>query len=330
MSLPHPATAKSNPRNTVDRFVSIYDLSARLPFQFCVTREESNGLAEWALGTEDINAEKFGDSRTRWDDCCETSQERKRRDRAQNHSAKPGSSFSLSRLWSIHQGAEWQPQGGFHRSVRLIPKSVKCCVAISWGKSRRGARTLIRCLGEQSGRAVGLVVIGRRRLHRRKQQEGDFDPDTRWALAWFKQSGFAQGEFGVAETLSKAKNTSVSGMVEAGIIASKSGKVQLLRPNELPEDWDASTDARLTVWETVHHLIRVLEDGGESAAAALVVQLGTRAEVARELAYRLYTVCEQKKRAKEALSYNALVQSWPEIIRLSQAHSDAESLSLFS
>ena len=162
------------------------------------------------------------------------------------------------------------------------------------------------------------------------EQEGDFDADTRWALAWFDQSGFAEGEYGVAETLSKAKNTSVAGMVDADVVASKGGKVRLLRAEELPEDWESATDRRLTVWEMVHHLIRVLEASGESAAATLVVQLGTKAEVARELAYRLYTVCERNKWAKEALSYNGLVQSWPEITRLSQPHREAENLGLFS
>ena len=150
------------------------------------------------------------------------------------------------------------------------------------------------------------------------EQEGDFDADSRWALAWFEQSGFAEGEYGVAETLSTAKNTSVAGMVEAGILTSRGGKVRLLRPDELPADWDPATDQRLTAWEVVHHLIRVLEAGGESAAADLVAALGSHAETARELAYRLYTLCERKKRAQEALSYNGLVQSWPEIARLAR------------
>lgn len=149
------------------------------------------------------------------------------------------------------------------------------------------------------------------------EQEGDFDADSRWALAWFDQFGFAEGEYGVAETLSKAKNTSVAGMVEAGILESKRGKVRLLKPDELPEDWNPSTDARLTTWETVHHLVRVL-DAGEAAAAELVAKLGSKAEPARDLAYRLYNLCERKKRAQEALAYNALVQSWPEIMRLAQ------------
>jgi len=150
------------------------------------------------------------------------------------------------------------------------------------------------------------------------EQEGDFDADTRWALTWFEQSGFDEGEYGVAEQLSKSKNTSVEGMVEARIVESKRRKVRLLRPEDLPTKWDPTTDQRLTAWEIVHHLIRVLASGGESVAADLVAKLGAKAEIARELAYRLYTLCERKKRAAEALSYNGLVQSWPEIVRLAR------------
>ena len=150
------------------------------------------------------------------------------------------------------------------------------------------------------------------------EQEGDFDGDTRWALTWFEQAGFTEGEYGVAEQLSKSKNTSVAGMVEAGILESRRGKVRLLRPAELPADWDPDTDARLTVWEMVHHLVRILEIGGEGAASAMIAKLGVRAEPARELCYRLYTLCERKKRAQEALAYNALVQSWPELARLAR------------
>jgi putative DNA methylase len=148
------------------------------------------------------------------------------------------------------------------------------------------------------------------------EQEGDFDADSRWALTWFEQSGFAEGEYGVAEQLSKSKNTSVAGMVGAGILESKRGKVRLLKPEELPADWDPTKDPRLTAWEIVHHLIRVLASGGEDAAAVLLANLGAKAETGRELCYRLYTLCERKKRAVEALAYNGLVQSWPEIARL--------------
>jgi putative DNA methylase len=150
------------------------------------------------------------------------------------------------------------------------------------------------------------------------EQEGDFDVDSRWALAWFDEFGYTSGDYGRAETLSIAKNTSAGGLVEAGIIESGHGKVRLWKPSELPGDWDPDTDKRLTHWEMVHHLIRALEANGEGAAAIIMVKLGLRAEIARELCYRLYNLCERKKRAADALSYNGLVQSWPEITRLAR------------
>ncbi len=153
------------------------------------------------------------------------------------------------------------------------------------------------------------------------EQEGDFDADTRFAIAWFDQYGFSEGEFGAADVLARAKDTSVAGMAEAGFLYSRQGKVRLLKPTELPVDWNPSTDTRISDWEIMHQLIRALESGGEIAAADLVRQLGTKAEQARELAYRLYNLCERKKRPQEALSYNSLVQSWSEIIRLSKESS---------
>ena len=147
-------------------------------------------------------------------------------------------------------------------------------------------------------------------------QEGDFDADTRWAIAWFEQFGFDAGEYGVAETLSKAKNTSVAGIVEGGIAEGGQGKVRLLRPSELPADWDPSSDRRLSTWEALHQLIRELQAGSETDAAKLAAKLGSHGDTALELSYRLYMVAERKGRASDALLYNSLVQSWKEIISL--------------
>ena len=148
-------------------------------------------------------------------------------------------------------------------------------------------------------------------------------------MAWFEQHGFTAGEYGLAETLSTAKNTSVAGMEEAGILESKAGRVRLLRPEELPEDWDPVGDRRLPVWEVVHHLVRVLESAGESGTARLVRQLGSIAETARDLAYRLYGVAERKNRSTEAQWYNAVVRSWPEISRLARQEAPVEQGGLF-
>jgi putative DNA methylase len=148
--------------------------------------------------------------------------------------------------------------------------------------------------------------------------EDDFDPDTRWAVSWFEQHGFDPGDFGEAEILSKAKVTAIGGLQQAGIIKSKGGKVCLLRPEDLPGDWDPMKDKRLTVWEMVHHLIRVYccEQKGEYATAELLSKIGAQGEVARDLAYRLHSISEKRKRSQEAQTYNSLVLAWPELARL--------------
>ncbi len=152
------------------------------------------------------------------------------------------------------------------------------------------------------------------------EQDDEFDADTRWALAWFEQKGFAEGEFGDANILATAKNTAVNGLVDGGILHSGRGKVRLLRPEELDKDWDPATDERLNVWEMTHHLLRVfyVEKQGEPATAALMRKLGSRAEVARDLGYRLFRVAE-KLHSQDAQAYNALVLAWPDLLKLAQA-----------
>jgi putative DNA methylase len=148
------------------------------------------------------------------------------------------------------------------------------------------------------------------------EQEGEFDADTRWAIKWFEQGGFEFGDYGVAEVLATATNTSIRGLVAAGILEGRSGNVRLLSRAELPGAWDPATDDRVPVWEVTQHLIKALEEGGESAAADLLRKVGGLGEVARDLAYRLYSVCERKHWAKDALAFNSLVTSWPEIAKL--------------
>lgn len=150
------------------------------------------------------------------------------------------------------------------------------------------------------------------------EQEGDFDPDTRWAVTWFKEHGFGTGPYGKAEELAVAKAVTVQGLVDGGILYARGGNVRLLRREELPEDWNPAADRRLSIWEATEHLIRVLQSGGESGAAELLAKLqaipGGRADAARELAYLLFTVCERKGWNKEALGYNSLVIAWPSLM----------------
>ncbi|MFN7356538.1 MAG: DUF1156 domain-containing protein, partial [Pseudanabaena sp.] len=152
------------------------------------------------------------------------------------------------------------------------------------------------------------------------EQEGEFDTDTRWALAWFEQSQFNEGAYGDAETLSTAKNISVQGLVNSGILFAKGGKVRLLKRDELPADWNPENDNRTPAWEVAHHLIRALDKLGETGAAKLLAQVGIdKGEIAKDLSYRLYSICDRKGWTQLALDYNSLVISWQAIVQLAIA-----------
>jgi putative DNA methylase len=140
--------------------------------------------------------------------------------------------------------------------------------------------------------------------------EDDFDADTQFCLHWFEQHGWKEGLFGDADTLARGKGTSVDGIKEAGVIQSGGGKVRLFKWSEYPTDWDPRTDTRTSVWEALHQLIRALNQGGESASGTLLAALGGKAEAVRQLAYRLYTLCERLGQAEDARAYNELITSW--------------------
>jgi putative DNA methylase len=151
------------------------------------------------------------------------------------------------------------------------------------------------------------------------EQEGDYDVETRFAITWFEQFGISEGDYGTAETLATARNVSVQGVVDAGVLTSKASKVRILRRDELPPDWNPLQDKRLCIWEATQHLIRAYEQtGGETAPAELLNQLNRSnssiAEAARDLAYRLYAICDRKKWSEEALAYNSLVTAWSDIV----------------
>jgi putative DNA methylase len=143
--------------------------------------------------------------------------------------------------------------------------------------------------------------------------EDDFDHDTQFCLHWFEQHGWGDGVYGEADVLARAKATSVDGLAEAGVVHSGGGKVRLLRPAEYPSDWDPRRDTRVPIWEALHQLIRTLRKEGETAAGQLLAEEKSKGEAIRQLAYRLYTLCERRGLAEDARAYNELVTSWPAI-----------------
>lgn len=140
--------------------------------------------------------------------------------------------------------------------------------------------------------------------------EDDFDHDTQFCLQWFDQQGWSTGKYGDAEVLARAKGTSVSGLVDAGVVESGKGDLRLLKWVEMPRKWNPEADKRVPVWEALHQLIRALNQEGESAAGELLARMPARAVPIRALAYRLYTLCERKGEAEDARAYNELVNAW--------------------
>lgn len=143
--------------------------------------------------------------------------------------------------------------------------------------------------------------------------EDDFDADTQFCLHWFEQHGWREGRFGDANTLAQAKGTSVDGLRDAGVVEAEGGAVRLLKWAEYPTDWDVASDPRLPVWEALHHLIRVFRTQGEGAAGQVMAAVAAKAPAMRQLAYRLYPLCERAGWAEDARAYNEISTSWDAI-----------------
>ncbi|HND21784.1 MAG TPA: hypothetical protein PLB18_20620, partial [Acidobacteriota bacterium] len=178
------------------------------------------------------------------------------------------------------------------------------------------AKKVIEADGSAMTVRTALQLINRALDEYLSEQEGELDNDTRFAVTWYENYGFQAASYGDAETLAKARNVSVSGVVEAGILHSAAGKVRLLKRSELKADYDPREDERFTVWEAMQYLIKHIEEHGEQSAAEFLKKLGPVGEQARALAYRLYSSCERRGWAEEAGAYNSLVIAWPELEQL--------------
>lgn len=158
--------------------------------------------------------------------------------------------------------------------------------------------------------------------------EDDFDHDTQFCLAWFEQHGWANGKYGDADVLARAKGTSVGGLTDAGVVDSSAGNLRLLKWAQMPRDWSPENDIRVPVWEALHQLIRALNQDGETAAGALLARMPDKTAGLIALTYRLYTLCERQGWAEEARAYNELQGAWSGIEQSSQevGHVGAQAL----
>lgn len=159
--------------------------------------------------------------------------------------------------------------------------------------------------------------------------EDDFDHDTQFCLSWFGQYGWKEGKFGDADTLARAKGTSVDGVKQAGVLYATGGVVRLFKWAEYPIDWYPRSDNRLPVWEVLHQLIRLFKSEGESGAGSMLAAVQSKAEATRQLAYRLYTLCERAGWAEDARAYNEIVTSWGAIETAAAATPTPQQATMF-
>lgn len=157
------------------------------------------------------------------------------------------------------------------------------------------------------------------------EQEGDFDPPTRWAIAWYRQRGFEPGKYGEAELLANARDAVVQTMDRDGVLVSRGGKVRLIRPADTPPEYDVLADAHVSAWEVLMHLIRILDTEGVGAAGAFLAAAYARpdgaveSDLVKELAHMLFRLADKNAWSKDALAFNTLVTSWPDVLDASRA-----------
>lgn len=175
---------------------------------------------------------------------------------------------------------------------------------------------------------TAIALINQIRDEISGEEASGYDANTQFCIDWFDAFGMEKGKSGDAITMAHAYDVSIEELDHAGVIRAESGSVQLLRRDEMPANWNPSTDTHLTDWECAQHLVRVLDspEGGIAAAAKLYALIPhERSETARMLAYRLYEICERKNRAAEAQVWNMLAREWP-ALEAAAANIEDESL----
>lgn len=143
------------------------------------------------------------------------------------------------------------------------------------------------------------------------EQVGDLDTASRFCVDLYTQNAYNEMRYGEAEVLANAKSTSIPMLAANGVLYAKAGMVHLIERDELPET--VNTEEK-NIWLLTQQLTRAMAKGGIEACAQIVFSMmGSNAERAKDLAYRLYTIAEQKKWTNEGYAYNALVVAWPDI-----------------
>ena len=158
------------------------------------------------------------------------------------------------------------------------------------------------------------------------EQEADFDPDTRFAVKWYRQFGWDEATSGEADQLAQSSDTTVGGLERGGIFRAKGGRANLIAPSDLDGDWDPESDARVSIWEVTVRLAAILDTTGVDKVVQLLPRVQTRVslDAVKELGFLLFREAEKKSSARDAGLFNALVSVWSDVAEMSR-HQSSES-----
>jgi putative DNA methylase len=147
------------------------------------------------------------------------------------------------------------------------------------------------------------------------EQEGDFDPETRFCIKWFTQFGWNNGLSGEADVLSRAVNTSLAILERGGIFKAVAGKAALVAPQDMSKDWDPLQDKSISIWEAALRIANALQSEGLHKASQWSLAASARVDLesVKELSYLLFSICEKKGWTESAILFNGLGTSWSDM-----------------
>ncbi|CAB4947358.1 MAG: DUF1156 domain-containing protein [Actinobacteria bacterium] len=175
---------------------------------------------------------------------------------------------------------------------------------------------------------TALAIINQALDEVLSEQEGDFDPETRFAVKWFSQYGWNEAPSGEADVLTRAVDTTVAMLERGGIFRAAAGKARLLEPSDMSAGWNPAEDKAISVWEVAVRLGHALQTEGLDHAAGWMRAAAPRVDLddVKELSYLMYSVCERKGWAESAMLFNALGTSWGDVAGAARASSPAVTL----
>ena len=147
------------------------------------------------------------------------------------------------------------------------------------------------------------------------EQEADFDPDTRFAVRWYRQYGWTADSSGIADQLARSSDTSIVALERGEIFEAKGGKARLLSPTQLEGTWDPVADDYVSVWEATVRLAAIMAKDGADRVAELLPQVQEKVslDAVKELGFLLFHEAEKNKDTEDAILFNGLGSAWTDL-----------------